>query len=64
MPLYKFTFAGVTYEADMLQTMIVMENMPEYAYLVGDTEYTSSTWTFLHEEDDWWTEETFAGDVG
>ena len=64
MPLYRFTFDGVTYEANMLQTMIVMENMPEYTCLAGDTEYTSSTWTFLHEEDDWWTEETFAGDIG
>ena len=63
-PLYRFTFDGVTYEADMLQTMLMVDGLPEYSAYGGEGTYTGTVWSFAHADNDWWTENTFSGDVG
>lgn len=58
---YKLTFDGVTYGGNMLQLVLTLDDMPEYTD-IDDMQGTS--WTFIHESDDWWTEDTFADDIG
>lgn len=58
---YQLTFDGTTYEGNMLQLVLTIDDMPEYTDIDG---MQGTSWTFIHESDDWWTDATFADDIG
>ena len=59
--LYEITFDGKTYYANMVQLVLTIDDMPEFSNPEG---LKGTSWTFLHETDDWWTEDTFRDDIG
>lgn len=59
--LYELTFDGKTYYANMFQTVLTIDDMPEYSDPNG---LKGTSWTFIHETDDWWTEETLSEAIG
>lgn len=52
---------GKVHYATMLQGVMTVADMETYTCRDGRT---SEKWAFIHEDDDWWTEESLRGDIG
>ncbi|MBE6948403.1 MAG: hypothetical protein E7456_00985 [Ruminococcaceae bacterium] len=60
MSMYRLSFNGKTSYANLDHGVLTVDDMEEYTDISG---LKGTTWTFIHESDEWWTEDNIEENI-